>query len=82
VGALVTHERDEVLVIMEGGRVVRSSVSEVPATGKDTMGVTFAKPDHGDRIISVASNPETRLDEADAVPSTSGVVAAADEGEA
>lgn len=82
VGALITHERDEVLVIMEGGKVVRSSVSEVTATGKDTMGVTFAKPDHGDRIISVARNPETRLDEVDGVPSTSGAVAAADGGDA
>jgi DNA gyrase subunit A len=79
VGALVTHEGDEVLVIMEGGKVVRSSVAQVPATGKDTMGVTLAKPDRGDRIISVAHNPESRLDEADAVPSVENVVPAVDE---
>jgi DNA gyrase subunit A len=82
VGALITDENDDVLVIMEGGKVVRSSVSEVSATGKDTMGVTFAKPDPGDRIISVARNPETRLDEVDAVPSATDSVAQADEGEA
>ncbi len=82
VGALITHENDDVLVIMEGGKVVRSSVSEVSATGKDTMGVTFAKPDPGDRIISVARNPETRLDEVDAVPSATDSVAQADQGEA
>jgi DNA gyrase subunit A len=82
VGALITNEHDDVLVIMEGGKVVRSSVSEVSATGKDTMGVTFAKPDPGDRIISVARNPETRLDEVDAVPSATDSVAQADEGEA
>ena len=70
VGALITDEADDVLVIMERGKVVRSSVAEVTATGKDTMGVTFAKPDPGDRIISVARNPERPLEEGDGVPSS------------
>ena len=54
VGALVTDELDEVLVIMERGKVVRSAVGEVNLTGRNTQGVTFAKPDKGDRIIAVA----------------------------
>ncbi|WP_235866463.1 DNA gyrase subunit A [Serinibacter arcticus] len=54
VGALVTDELDEVLVIMERGKVVRSAVSGVNLTGRNTQGVTFAKPDKGDRIIAVA----------------------------
>ncbi len=82
VGALIIDEADEVLVIMERGKLVRSSVAEVPATGKDTMGVTFAKPDAGDRIISVARNPEKALEEADAVPSSPETSAPVDEGEA
>ncbi len=36
---------DEVLVVMQAGRVVRSRVDEVPAKGRDTMGVTFARPE-------------------------------------
>ncbi len=82
VGALITAEADEVLVIMERGKVVRTSVGEVPATGKDTMGVTFAKPDPGDRIISVARNPEKALEESDAVPSSQETSAPEDRGEA
>jgi DNA gyrase subunit A len=58
VGALITDPEDEVMVIMEGGKVVRSRVDEVPAKGRDTMGVVFAKPDSGDRIIAVARNVE------------------------
>ena len=54
VGALVTDEADEVLVIMERGKVVRSAVAGVNLTGRNTQGVTFAKPDKGDRIIAVA----------------------------
>ncbi|MHA7306573.1 DNA gyrase subunit A [Arthrobacter sp. TMN-49] len=65
VGALIVREDDEVLVVMSGGKVVRSNVSEVPAKGRDTMGVIFAKPDKNDRIIEVARNSERGLDDED-----------------
>jgi DNA gyrase subunit A len=61
VGALVTDADDEVLVIMERGKIVRSATSEVNATGRTTQGVIFAKPDNGDRIIAVARNIERHL---------------------
>ncbi|WP_372699585.1 DNA gyrase subunit A [Arthrobacter sp. JSM 101049] len=70
-GALIVHENDEVLVVMQGGKVVRSQVTQVPAKGRDTMGVIFAKPDKKDRIIAVAKNTERGLgteDDDDAVP--------------
>ncbi|MFE4836803.1 DNA gyrase subunit A [Arthrobacter sp. NPDC056691] len=62
VGALIVQEEDEVLVVMGGGKVVRSSVAGVPAKGRDTMGVIFAKPDKNDRIIEVARNTERGLE--------------------
>ena len=61
VGALVTDPDDEMLVIMERGKIVRSAVTEVNLTGRNTQGVTFAKPDKNDRIIAVARNVERRL---------------------
>ena len=71
VGALVTDPDDEVLVIMERGKIVRSATSEVNATGRTTQGVIFAKPDNGDRIIAVARNIERHLtDEAGTVGET------------
>jgi DNA gyrase subunit A len=63
IGALIVQEDDEVLVVMSGGKVVRSDVSEVPAKGRDTMGVIFAKPDKNDRIIGIARNTERGLEE-------------------
>ncbi len=63
VGALVVDDADEVLVIMERGKIVRSAVSEVNATGRATQGVIFAKPDTKDRIIAVARNAESVLDD-------------------
>ena len=65
-GGLIVSEDDEVLVVMQNGKVVRSSVAEVPAKGRDTMGVVFARPDDDDRIIAIARNSERNLDEADA----------------
>ncbi|SEA63382.1 DNA gyrase subunit A [Bowdeniella nasicola] len=59
IGALVTHDDDEVLVIMERGKIVRTKVAEVNRTGRNTQGVTFAKPDKGDRIIAITLNNET-----------------------
>ncbi|MBK5250180.1 MAG: DNA gyrase subunit A, partial [Actinomycetales bacterium] len=56
VGALITEAEDQVLVIMEKGKIVRSAVGEVNLTGRNTQGVTFAKPDAGDRIIAIARN--------------------------
>ena len=65
VGALIVDEDDEVLVVMAGGKVVRTNVSEVPAKGRDTMGVIFAKPAQGDSIIGVARNQDRQLDSAE-----------------
>jgi DNA gyrase subunit A len=61
VAGMIVGAEDEVLVVMERGKVVRSAVAGVPAKGRDTMGVVFAKPDAGDRIIAVARNPEGSL---------------------
>ncbi|WP_193345730.1 DNA gyrase subunit A [Bifidobacterium magnum] len=58
VGALVVREEDQVMAIMKSGKVVRSDVAEVHRTGRTTQGVTFAKPDAGDEIISIARNAE------------------------
>lgn len=70
-GALITHPGDEVLVIMESGKVVRSSVDEVNLTGRNTQGVTFARPDEGDCIQAIALNLEASVDaEAEDAPET------------
>ena len=65
VGALIVADDDEVLVVLESGRVVRSAVAEVPAKGRDTMGVVFARFDEGDSILGLARNTERNLDVTD-----------------
>ncbi len=63
-GGLIVGEDDEVLVVLASGKVVRSAVAEVPAKGRDTMGVVFARPDDDDRILAIARNGERGLTEA------------------
>ena len=70
VGALVVDEGDQVMAIMRSGKVIRSDVSEVKRTGRTTQGVTLAKPDKGDVIISIARNAE-QDDETDEAPEQS-----------
>jgi DNA gyrase subunit A len=65
-GALIVEEEDEVLVVLASGKVVRSSVAEVPAKGRDTMGVVFARFADDDRIIAIARNSERNLVSQDA----------------
>jgi DNA gyrase subunit A len=62
VGALIVADDDEVLVVLESGRVVRSAVAEVPAKGRDTMGVVFARFEEDDSVIGLARNTERNLD--------------------
>ncbi len=58
VGALLVDDADEVLVVMQSGKVVRSRVSDVRTTGRNTMGVGFAAVAPGDAIIAIARNVE------------------------
>ena len=69
VGALTVSAEDEVMVVMEKGKIVRSRVDEVRHTGRSTMGVKFATPDAGDSIVAVARNAESGSDEDNGVPS-------------
>jgi DNA gyrase subunit A len=61
-GALMVGDIDEVLVVLASGKVVRSSVAEVPAKGRDTMGVVFARFAADDKIIAIARNSERNLE--------------------
>ncbi|WEV64040.1 DNA gyrase subunit A [Bifidobacterium sp. ESL0732] len=63
VGAVIVADSDQILAIMKSGKVIRSDVSEVKRTGRNTQGVTLAKPDKGDEILSIARNTDTDDDD-------------------
>ncbi len=62
VGALIVDDTDEVLVVLASGKVIRTNADEVPAKGRDTMGVVFARFDESDSVLSLARNTERNLE--------------------
>jgi DNA gyrase subunit A len=62
VGSLIVEESDEVLVVLASGKVIRTFASEVPAKGRDTMGVVFARFEDSDSVLSLAKNTERNLE--------------------
>jgi DNA gyrase subunit A len=78
-GALIVGEDDEVLVVLESGKVVRSGVNEVPAKGRDTMGVVFARMDEEDTVLGIARNQDRDLEGSEEGSSVEQEVPAEDE---
>jgi len=70
-GAMIVDGDDEVLVVLESGKVVRSGVAEVPAKGRDTIGVVFARLADDDKVLGIARNQERDLGEPDSEDSSS-----------
>jgi DNA gyrase subunit A len=62
VGSLIVEDTDEVLVVLASGKVIRTFASEVPAKGRDTMGVVFARFEDSDSVLSLAKNTERNLE--------------------
>ncbi len=69
VGALVCEVEDEIFAIASNGVVIRTRVSEVRATGRDTMGVALMDLRGDDVVVAVAraAEIETSTDETDEV---------------
>ena len=73
VGALVVRPDEDVMVITESGKLVQVNASDVRPTARNTMGVIFARPDDGDRIIAITRNSDSGDDETDESETTEAV---------
>ncbi|WP_424223864.1 DNA gyrase subunit A [Brooklawnia sp.] len=62
VAALMVCEEDEVISFKASGQVIRSAVSDVTPTGRDTMGVKFVGIKGDDQVVAVTVNPEPEED--------------------
>lgn len=58
VGALIVEESDEILAITLSGGVIRTRVSGVRETGRDTMGVQLINLGKRDAVVGIARNAE------------------------
>ncbi len=53
VGAVLVDESDEVMLITNGGTLVRTPVSDVSIMGRDTQGVMMIRVGEGERLIGI-----------------------------
>ena len=55
IGMAVVQEDHELLLITEGGVVLRTSISGISKIGRNTQGVIIMKPSEGDKVSSMAT---------------------------
>ena len=54
VGAVLVEEKDEVMLITDGGTLVRNRVSDISLMGRGTQGVTMIRLSNKERLIGLA----------------------------
>ncbi len=73
VGAIQVERDDEVMLMSQGGTLVRTSVGEISVVGRNTQGVRLMRLEDGDelsglgRIPGLSAEGDARGDESDAV---------------
>ena len=53
VGAVRVAEDDEIMLITDGGTLVRTPVADVSQMGRDTQGVTMIRLSKGEKLIGI-----------------------------
>jgi len=54
VGALLVNDNDELMIITDGGTLVRTRIAEISVVGRNTQGVTIIRLDKKEKVIGVA----------------------------
>lgn len=54
IGALPVRDTDEIMLITEGGQMVRTFVKDIREAGRNTMGVRLVNLDEGDKLQAIA----------------------------
>ena len=53
VGAVLVNDSDELMLITNGGTLVRTRVAEISVVGRNAQGVTVIRPDSGEKVVGV-----------------------------
>ncbi len=53
IGALLVNDGDEIMLITDGGVLVRTRVNEISVVGRNTQGVTVIRLDKGEKVVGV-----------------------------
>jgi DNA gyrase subunit A len=64
VGAMVVDPEDEIYAIASNGVVIRTRVTDIRSTGRDTMGVSLMSVDDGASVVAIARGESSADEEA------------------
>ena len=53
VGALLVNDTDELMIITDGGTLVRTRVAEISVIGRNAQGVRVIRLDEGEKVVGV-----------------------------
>lgn len=72
VGALLVNDNDELMIITDGGTLVRTRVAEISVVGRNAQGVRVIRLDEGEKVVGVdrIAGLENENDEVEDVVST------------
>jgi DNA gyrase subunit A len=62
VAAFPVEPGDQIMLVTDGGKLIRSPVEDIRIAGRTTRGVTLFRIDESERIVSVAHLPEEEDD--------------------
>jgi len=72
VGAVLVSDDDQIMLISDGGTLVRTRVTEISVLGRNTQGVRLIKLSNGEKLVGIERVAETEEeednDEADVLP--------------
>jgi DNA gyrase subunit A len=66
VGAVLVDEGDEVMLITDGGTLVRTPISDVSVMGRDTQGVTMIRLSKKEKLVKIERIESLEGDDAEA----------------
>lgn len=63
VGVMQVTESDDIMLVTDGGKVIRSKVKEIPTIGRNTQGVRLISLEEGEKVATVARLAEDEEEE-------------------
>src|SRR4030095_5818361 len=78
VGVRLANDEEELMLITNGGKVIRMPVGGIPTLGRNTQGVRLVRVDEGESVVAIESLAE-RDSEAGEVQATPVEVIAGEE---
>lgn len=59
-------DSEQIMLVTNGGKLIRSPVTDIRIAGRNTQGVTLFKTAKGEKVVSVTALEEAKADEGDA----------------